>query len=186
MNAPRFARNVLLWLLPAALVWVLITGFYNRFLTIATGNLLHLVESPNVTELHPVPGKDRHYIAISRKDIPAGRNALYTVRVTDIHYHLVLMAALFLAVPGVPLSQRLANLGLACLIALFFHLLLLSFWVQFAYATQLGSWSAEHYGSLAQNVYGLGKHLLDLPFKLALPLVLWVAFYYRKLRPAGA
>ena len=76
-----------------------------------------------------------------------------------------------------PWRERLANLGWAVLIAVFFHLLLLFFFVKFVYATQLGAWSLAHYGAFARNFFGLGKHLLDLPFKLALPLVLWAAFY---------
>jgi hypothetical protein len=51
------------------------------------------------------------------------------------------------------------------------------FWV-FAYATQLGEWSQEHYGSFAQTFWGLGKHLLDLPFKFGLPLILFAGYYY--------
>ena len=50
-------------------------------------------------------------------------------------------------------------------------------------ATQLGSWSLEHYGAFARNAYGLGKHLADLPFKLAFPLVLWTAFYWPLVAP---
>ena len=59
--------------------------------------------------------------------------------------------------------------------------------MKFFYATQLGQWSTEHYGPFARNFWGMGKHLLDLPVKLALPLVLWCGFYLRDLlgRPAS-
>ena len=57
----------------------------------------------------------------------------------------------------------------------------LFFWVKFAYATQLGAWSAAHYGPFARNFWGLGKHVLDLPVKLALPFALWAGFYLRQL-----
>ncbi len=174
----RLVRNVLLWLVPMGLVWVLITPFYNRFLETAAGNLLHLVESPNVTRLLPA---DAHYATVVREDFPPGKSNVYRVRVTDIHFHLWLLGALFLAVPGVGLKRKLSALGVACLIAVFFHLIDLFLWVKFVYATQLGDWSREHYGAFAQNLWGLAKHVMDLPFKLALPLVLWVAFYYRQL-----
>ena len=59
------------------------------------------------------------------------------------------------------------------------------FWVKFVYATQLGSWSAANYGPWQQNFWGLGKHLLDLPFKFSLPLLLWAGFYLRQLLPGG-
>ncbi len=53
--------------------------------------------------------------------------------------------------------------------------------MKFTYATQLGAWSVAHYGSFAQNFWGLGKHLFDLPFKLTLPFLLWAVFYLREL-----
>lgn len=176
--AGRLIRNILLWIVPVALVWLLLTPGYNRFLKTAAENLLLLSESPNVTDLLI---QEPHTTHIRRRDFPPSRSVVGQVRVTDLHFHLVLLAALFLAVPDVPWRERLGNLGWAVLIAVFFHLLLLFFWVKFVYATQLGSWSLAHYGPFARNLFGLGKHLLDLPFKLSLPLVLWAAFYIRRL-----
>jgi len=172
--AGRLIRNILLWIVPVWLVWTLLTPVYNRFLKTAAENLLLLTESPNVSSLLV---QDPHTTHIRRRDFPPSRSLVGTVRVTDLHFHLVLLAALFLAVPDVPWRERLANLGWAVLISVFFHLLLLFFWVKFVYATQLGSWSLAHYGPFARNLFGLGKHLLDLPFKLSLPLILWAAFY---------
>lgn len=183
MPYSRFIRNLLLSIVPVAVVWLLITPFYNRFLAASAQNLLHLVESPNVTELVSAPQGDGYYF-ILRNDFPPAKRRVYSLRVTDIHFHLLLLAVLFLAVPRVPWRQRLGNLGWALLVAVFFHILLVFFWVKFAYATQLGSWSLANYGAFARNFYGLGKHLLDLPFKLAFPLALWAAFYYRQLLPA--
>lgn len=181
--AARLTRNLLLWLLPVLLVWTLVTPFYNRLLVASAGNLLALAESPDVTRLLPA---GRHDVTLSRADFPPARANLYRIRVTDLHFHLLLLGALFLAVPGVPLKRRLANLGWASLISVFFHLLLLVLWVQFVYATQLGEWSLEHYGPVARNAWGMAKHLADLPIKLALPLALWAAFYLRQVGPGPA
>ncbi len=176
---PRFIRNVLLWLLPVWALWALVTPAYNRFLLSAGSSLLHLSERPAVTVFH---FNDAHDATVERRDFPPGRAlAGPGFRVTDLHFHLVLLGALFLAVPGVPWRRRLENLGWAVLATVFFDILLVFLYVKFLYATQLGSWSLAHYGPLARNVYGLGKHLLDLPGKLALPLVLWAAFYLRLL-----
>jgi hypothetical protein len=175
----RFARNVVLWLIPAWLAWLLVSPFYDRFLAAAGQNLLHATESPNATRLL-VDGLD---IVITRSDFPPARANVAGLRATDLHFDLILLAALFLAVPGVAWRERLANLGWALLIAVLFHLLLLFLWVKSVYANQLGDWSAAHYGALARNVYGLGKHMLDLGFKFALPLLLWSAFYLRRLLP---
>ncbi len=176
VQTTKLARNLLLWLLPVALTWIFLTGFYNRFLSISAENLLHLGESPNVTQLNP-HAQEAHYVTVHRSDFPPAKNQVYSIRVTDIHYHLVLLAALFLATPSLPWKKRLGDLGWAVLITIFFDIVLLFFWVKFAYATQLGDWSAANYGAFSRNFWGLGKHLLDLPFKLALPLALWSAFY---------
>jgi hypothetical protein len=172
--ATRLIRNILLWIVPVWLVWTVLTPAYNHALKTAAERLLLLSESPNVTNLLL---QDTHAVHIRRRDFPPSRSVVGSTRVTDLHFNLVLLAALFLAVPDVPWRQRLANLGWAVLIAVFFHLLLLFFWVKFVYATQLGAWSLAHYGPVSRNFFGLGKHLLDLPFKLSLPLILWAAFY---------
>jgi hypothetical protein len=164
-----------------AVAWVLVTPLYNVFLRHATSNLLHLFESPNVTTLQPA---DRHTVMVLRADL-AARGSLREIRVTDLHFPLILLAALFLATPGPTLGERLSSLGVAILVSAFFHLVLFTFYVQFVYATQLGSWSGERYSHAAQIFWGLGKHLLDLPFKFALPLLLWAASYLDRLRPAN-
>jgi len=180
----RFVRNLALAAVPVVLVWLAITPLYDRFLIAAGENLVHFTESPDVTGLLPAV-EDPHYAVILRHDFPPARERVSSLRVTDLHFHLVLLAAFFLAVPDVPWRPRLANLGWALLVAVFFHLVLVLFWVKFVYATQLGAWSLEHYGPVARNFWGLGKHLLDLPFKLAFPFVLWAAFYLPRLLPAG-
>ncbi len=169
----RFLRNVLLWLIPVWVVWALFTPFYNRLLLAGAQNLLHLTEYPSATQLL-VQGT--HDAVIARIEPPLGR-LQHGFRVTDIHFHLVLLAALFLAVPRVPWRERLGHLGWALLVTVFFDMFVVFSKVKVAYATQLGNWSLEHYGPLARNAWGLLHHLLDLPFKLALPFALWAAFY---------
>ncbi len=172
--------RTLLWLVPVAAFWILLTPSYNLFLRIGGENLARLVESPDVTRLDP---RDEHYALISRLDFPAARETVAQIRLTDLHFPVVLLAALFLAVPGVSWKERLSNLGVALLFLAVFHLVLLLFRIQFTYATQLGEWSLERYGAFARNFWGLGKHVLDLPVKLALPFLLWAGFYIDRLLP---
>lgn len=176
----RFVRGVLLWMIPAVIVWLVVTPFYNAFLTTATENLVRLTEDPAVTRL--LLHEDQHHFLVTRTDLPSSRGWLHSVRITDTHFPLLMLWAFFLAVPEVRWRKRLENLGWATLIAIFFHIVSLFCWVKFIYATQLGSWSAEAYNTFEINFWGMAKHLLDLPFKLALPLVVWAAFYFRHLR----
>jgi hypothetical protein len=172
--AGRLVRNVLLWVIPAWVAWTLLTPVYNRFLVVAAENLLQITESPNASDLYL---RGKHDAFVQRRDLPPARSLVHAFRVTDVHFHLVLLAALFLAVPDVPWGKRLENLGWAALVTVFFDLFLCFFVVKAAYATKLGPWSLSHYGPFARNAYGLVRHLLDLPFKLGLPLLLWSGFY---------
>lgn len=174
--AGRLVRNLLLWLLPAVAVWVLCTPFYNRFLALAGERLTRAGEFPAVTRLYI---QDTHQVLVTRSDLSGKDGFVYRFRITDLHFNLILTVALFLAVPAVERRRRAENLGWALLISVVFHILIVFFFVKFVYSTQLGAWSNEHYGPVAQNLWGFGKHLLDLPFKLALPFILWAGFYFQ-------
>ncbi len=182
MNFNQFLKGLAIWLIPVVLVWLLVTPYYNLFLTTATNNVLRLSEIGNKTS---VRRHDDHHLLINRTDLKLKTSTGHvgSVRVTDVQFNSLLMALLFLAVPGVPFKRRMQALGWAMLALVFFHIILLFFWVKFTLATQLGSWSSENFSSLWQNFWGLGKHLLDLPFKFAMPLVLWVVFFFDKIRP---
>jgi hypothetical protein len=179
-------RNALLWVVPVALLWTLMTPVYNRFLLGSAQNLVHLTEYPSVTDLMR---KDTHFAYISRRDFPPARALVHSFRVTDVHFHLIMLGVLFLAVPGIPWRRRLENLGWAFLITIFFDIFLIFFYVKATYV-HLGPWSVAHYSAFAINFWGLAEHVLDLAFKFALPLLLWAGFYYRDLtagiRPATA
>ncbi len=172
----RLVRNLLLWLLPSVAVWVLLTPFYNRFLAVAGERFTRASEFPAVTRLYV---QETHEMLVTRSDLSGKQGFIYKFRITDLHFSLILTAALFLAVPEVERRRRAENLGWALLISIVFHILVVFFVVKFVYSTQLGAWSNEHYGPIAQNFWGFGKHLLDLPFKLAMPFILWAGFYFQ-------
>lgn len=175
-------RNALLWLVPVFALWAFATPLYNRVLLRVGETALNLVERPDVTELLQRRGGHEAYVA--RRDFPPARTLVQAFRVTDMHFHLVLLGTLFLAVPGVPWGRRLRNLGWAAFATVGFDLLLLVVYVEAVYATRLGDWSLAHYGPLARNAWGMAEHLLDLPVKLALPFALWAGFYVRLLLPS--
>lgn len=179
--ARRLVRNLALVAPVSVLLWVMVTPFLNLFLCRAAERLSRLGERPPATHIALSRGHDA---LIGRGDTRAHGRLPYRVRATDIHFPLVLLVSLFLATPGVPARERFGNLGYALLVTLCFDVIDLFFWVKFVYATQLGAWSLAHYGPLARNFWGLGKHLLDLPVKLALPFALWSAFYFRRITAA--
>ena len=177
----RFIRSLLLWIFPAAFVWMAVTPYYNLFLNTSTENLVRLSESPAATrlQLH----EDLHHFLITRTDVPTSRGSLGSVRISDTHFPLIMLWAFFLAVPAIPWRKRFENLGWATLASIFFHILSLFCWVKFIYATQLGEWSVQNFSTFQINFWGLSKHLLDLPFKFSMPLILWAAFYLGEMLP---
>jgi len=180
----RFIRNLLLWMVPLAVAWVLLTPAYNLFLMHAAGNAIRLLEAPNRTTM--ILHDDDHNALVYRNDLRGDTSTghVSSIRLTSYHFPVLFTAALFLAVPGLALRQRLEPLGYALLISACFHVVGVVFRLKFIYATQLGAWSAEHYGAFGQNFWGLGRHLLDLPFRFALPLLLWALFFFDRLAPA--
>jgi len=173
----RFARNLLLALVPVTIVWVLLTPFYNLLLVTGAEDLLHWTEARPHTLLHL---RDERYVSLTRDDF-GGKAWDWQGSLVDVHFNLLMIGALFLAVPDVPWRRRAKALGVALLIAVFFHLALLYFAMKAALATQLGEWSAAHFGPLARNLYGMTWHLLDLPLKFALPFALWATFFLDQL-----
>ncbi len=169
-----FLRRLLVWLPAAYLAWWLLVPIYNPFLARAGQSLVRLTEHPSVTTLQR---RDRHFVLVDRSDAPSARLP-YAVRLTDIHYPAALLAGLALAVPGVSWKRRFSVLGTSLVVLAVFHVVDLFFWVKFVYATQLGAWSLSAFDSFSRNLYGMGKHLLDLPVKLGLPLLLWVIGFW--------
>lgn len=181
--ARRLLRNALLWLPAVVALWWLLTPYYNFFLTVGTERLIRLGERPGVTRLVSDPP---HGFSITRTDFPPARGALAKVNVTDVQFPAILLVALFLAVPGVPARKKLENLATALVVAACFHVVNLFLWVKFIYAYDLGAWSEANYGPVARELWGITKHVVNLPFKLGLPLLLWAAFYLRRLLPERA
>lgn len=177
MNLRVTFRNLGLWLLPIYLLWVALTPIYDRVLLRAAERCLHAIERPDVTDLF-ARGPDAWVL---RRDFPPTRSRVHAFRVSDIHFHIVLTGALFLAVPGVAWADRFRRLTYATLLTVFYDLTLCTILVEAFYATGLGSWSLQHYGPYSRNFLGLSRHLLDLPLKLALPLLLWSTFYSDKI-----
>ena len=87
-------QRAALALVPVWLVWTLLTPVYNRFLLGSARNLLHLTESPNVTDLLR---RDDHFAYIPRRDFPPSKSLVHSFRVTDCTSTCVMLGV---ALPG--------------------------------------------------------------------------------------
>jgi hypothetical protein len=171
---PRFALRLLLAFVPVLFLWLLASPIYNRLLTPLVEGTVRLFEIPDRTSLFL---RDDALMMITRNDYGGGQGYLSEVRLADIHFNWLLWAALCLASAAGTWQERLRRLAIGSLVLLGFHILLGALFVGFVAATQKGDWSATHFGPLTRNVLGLAKHIADLPLKLAMPLVLWVALF---------
>ena len=129
-------RNLLLLIVPVAVVWYLVTPTYNRLLLGGAQTILHWTESPDVTNLLPKDGQSAY---VQQRDFPPKKSLVHAFQVTDVHFHLILVATLFLAIPKIPWRRRLENFAWAIGITIFFDILLVFLIVKSAYATGLGA-----------------------------------------------
>ncbi len=170
----RLAKRLPLAFLPALAVWLLFSPLYNRLLTAGTESFLRVFESPDRSTFYL---RDNGWMMVTRSDHGGGQGSLHEIRLADVHFNFLLWTAFAFATPGLALAERLRRWGKGLLVLGAFHLVLTALSAEFVYATQLGDWSLAHYGPWARNVIGLTKHVTDLPLKLAMPLILWVAFF---------
>ncbi len=172
----RFLLRFFLYLIPTTLVWWLALPFYNHFLIKATERVIRFTEDPPVTKLL-IFGK--HQFLVTRSDYSTPRGYIRSYWATNVHFHLLLLIPLCLATDPkkYPLSYRIEAVLWVIIASAFFHIILLFLKVKFVYATQLGEWSANNYSLIAQNLYGITKHVMDLAIKFAWPLALWVLFF---------
>ena len=176
-----FARN-LLWALPVTvLVWVLITPLYNRFLVVSAESFVRMTEHPAQTHLDLREGE---FAVASRRDFGTRAHDVTRGRVTDTHFNVLLLGAMFLAVPRITLCNASKSvLGAADRDVLPHPLALAAGQVHLRHSN--GRLQPAHFGPFARNAYGLLTQLMDLPFKFALPLILWTAFYLRRVPRAA-
>ena len=115
MDVRRFVRNLLLWLVPVVLVWVVLTPTYNRFLVRSVENLVQLTESPNQTRLRV---HETHYALVYHRGLKANTSTghAWSFRTTDLQFTVIFLAGLVLAVPGTPWRRRLEALGWGLLV----------------------------------------------------------------------
>lgn len=176
----RFVLRTMAWLPLTAAIWFALVSPYNLTLIRSTESVANLFESPNATRL---TWFQKHSLLITRTDFPSARGHLNSIRVTDTHFPLIMMGAFFLATPGVSWRRRLIPLGWALAISGVVHVTSLYCQIQLVYANELGEWSAANYSGFERNFWGLTQHLLKLPVKFALPMILWAFFYVRLLLP---
>lgn len=145
-------------------LWAGFSQPYEGVLARAAETILRAGERPAVTRLEARRGE----IIVERSDFPpaAPRPGLPAA---DIHFNVVILAALFAASRPFRPGRALAGLGILFLV----HVAALVCQVESLYATRLGAWSEAHYGLFARNVWASAFHVYQIAGRFAAPFAIW-------------
>ncbi len=165
------ALRALAGFLGALAFWLAFSAPYERFLAAAAETVLRATERPPVTRLSARGGE----IVVDRSDFPpaAPRPGLPAA---DLHFNLALLAALFALDRRPWEAGRVAAFLGGCVLLSAVQVTALIFQVRSVYATDLGAWSAAHYGSLARNFWSSGFHFYQIAGRFAAPFAIWWLF----------
>lgn len=162
------ALRLLLGFLAGLLVWLALSGPYERALARGAEATLRLFEWPSVTRLTATDAG----IVVARRDFPPA-SPRPVLPAKDLHFNFVLLITLFVFDPPAAASARFARLLILLFLLFLIHVLALVFQVQSVYATALGPWSAAHYGKVARNIWAGGFHFYQVAGRFAAPFALW-------------
>jgi hypothetical protein len=124
---------------------------------------------------------DDRRIFVDRADFPSTSDRP-SLPADDLTFDVILLLTLAGTTRGLFRDRTMKGLAISCCVLFGLHVAALVAAVQAFYATQLGAWSAAHYGAVARNVWGTAAHFWRLAGCFAAPFLLW----WLLIRPAGA
>jgi len=156
--------------LAGAVLWIGLAEQYHRTLAPPAQIAIRLFESPAVTRLRA----EKREVIVDREDFPPA-SPRPGIPAEDLDFNVAILTALF-ATERRPFSDRsLKRLAAALALLWVTHLVALTFAVESLYASELGPWSAAHYGTAARNLWATGHHFYRIAGMFAVPFVLWWA-----------
>jgi hypothetical protein len=171
----RYLRRLPVAILASAAVWLAIRPVYNPLLCLAAQTVARVYENPRVARIV----SDGDSVLIGRTDLRADSGWL-KLSVAQITFNMIPFLALVLAFPGALSGRNWRKLAGALAVLAAVHVIGLLLKLTFFYAFSLGSWSSAHYSDLARNVIGGLRSFYDIPITFALPLLLWVWFFPKR------
>ena len=166
-----FLKRLPVTLLVAMVVWFAVRPAVDVAVAGLAQTLIRAFEYPRVTRLVV----EDHRAQVRRSDFRTD-SQIPTVPLTDITFNMIVLLALYLALPR-PLSRRqLESLFMGSCVLYLTQALNLVFHVKTLYAIGLGDWSQQHYSELARNVFGFLRYFTDLPGRFSFPFLIWLGF----------
>ena len=166
----RLALRAAAGFLAGLLLWRALSPAYGRVLAAAAEPVLRLAERPAATRLYA----EGRQIVVERADF-ASRSGRPGLPADDLTANVILLLTLSATRRRLLRDRSLLRL-LAALGALgLSHVVAVVVAVKALYATQLGAWSAAHYGTVSRNLWVGAAHFDRVVGCWAVAFVLWWA-----------
>lgn len=169
--AAAFLRRLPLTLFIAILVWLTLRPVFDTAVTGLAEVLIRSFEFPRVTRLETIDHRTQVFRSDFRSD-----SGIPTIPLTEIHFNMIVLLALFLALPKRFSKKNLERLMMAWFLLYLTQTLNLFLHVKCIYALNLGEWSRQTYSDFSRNFYGFWRYFTDLPGRFSFPFVFWLAF----------
>jgi hypothetical protein len=167
----RFLRRLPIALVAALVLWLLLRPALDHAVAGLAQTLVRAYEYPRVTRLVVAD----HRAEVRRADFRT-TSGIPALALTEIHFNLIVLLALSLALPR-PFSRRqLERLFMGCCVLYLTQAINLVFHIKTLYALGLGEWSQANYSDLARNLFGFGRYFTDLPGRFSFPFLIWLGF----------
>jgi len=166
-----FLLRLPLTLLVAIVLWLAMRPLLDGAVAGFAQTLIRAYEYPRVTRLVV----DDHRVQVRRADFRSS-SKIPTIPLTEINFNLIVLLALYLALPRPFSRPQLQRLFMGVCVLYLTQALNLVFHVKTLYAIGLGEWSQQQYSDLARNVFGYGRYFTDLPGRFAFPFLIWLGF----------
>ena len=166
-----FLKRLPLTLVLAMLLWALLRPVMDHAVAGLAEILIRSFEYPKVTRLEV----ERHCANILRSDFRSD-SVIPSVPLTEIHFNLIVLLALYFALPRPWSREHLEKLFMGWCILYLSQTINLLLHVKCLYALSLGDWSQQNYSNFARDFYGFWRYFTDLPGRFSFPFVIWLGF----------
>jgi hypothetical protein len=154
---------MVIWLLVRPALDVAVAGFSQT--------LIRAFEYPRVTRLVV----EDHRVQVHRSDFRSD-SMIPTIPLTENNFNLIVLLALYLALPRPISRHQLERLFMGLCILYLTQTMNLLFHVKTLYAMGLGEWSQQNYSDFARNFFGFWQYFTDLPGRFSFPFLIWLGF----------
>lgn len=155
--------------------WAIVRPVYDSAVAGLAQVFIRSFEYPKVTRLEV----QDHHARVFRSDFRSNSKIL-SIPLTEVHFNLIVLLALYLALPRPWSKEHLEKLFMGVSILYLSQTINLLLHVKCLYAIGLGDWSLQNYSDFSRNFYGFWRYFTDLPGRFSFPFVIWLGFNWEE------